>query len=106
MDVEELRRSQRRHRKARPERPTDIPLMSVSGSQDSDDDDEFYIANELKIKACSLEKVFHDLKCGICTRKCDRVLSANIFTHTLHMQSHCGLLSYCKLAIRLSSQLI
>ena len=40
MDVEELRRSQRRHRKARPERPTDIPLMSVSGSQDSDDDDE------------------------------------------------------------------
>lgn len=40
MDVEELRRSQRRHRKARPERPTDIPLVSVSGSQDSDDDDE------------------------------------------------------------------
>ncbi|XP_069193391.1 mitogen-activated protein kinase-binding protein 1 isoform X4 [Procambarus clarkii] len=40
MDVEELRRSQRRHRKARPERPTDIPLLTVSGSQDSDDDDE------------------------------------------------------------------
>ncbi|XP_066973232.1 uncharacterized protein [Macrobrachium rosenbergii] len=40
MDVEELRRSQRRHRKARPERPTDIPLVSVSGSQDSDDDDD------------------------------------------------------------------
>ncbi|KAK7084633.1 mitogen-activated protein kinase binding protein 1 [Halocaridina rubra] len=40
MDVEELRRSQRRHRKARPERPTDIPLVSVSGSQDSDDDED------------------------------------------------------------------
>ncbi|RXG52605.1 Mitogen-activated protein kinase-binding protein 1 [Armadillidium vulgare] len=40
MDVEELRKSQRRHRKARPERPTDIPLASISGSQDSDDDEE------------------------------------------------------------------
>lgn len=40
MDVEELRRSVRRHRKTRPERPTDIPLVSVSGSQDSDDEDE------------------------------------------------------------------
>ena len=40
MDVEELRRSQRRHRKSRPERPTDIPLASISGSQDSDEDEE------------------------------------------------------------------
>lgn len=44
MDVEELRRSQRRLRKnQRPERLSDLPLVSpsgVSGSQDSDDDDE------------------------------------------------------------------
>ncbi|KAE8751323.1 hypothetical protein FOCC_FOCC001894 [Frankliniella occidentalis] len=44
MDVEELRRSQRRFRKnQRPERLSDLPLVSpsgVSGSQDSDDDDE------------------------------------------------------------------
>lgn len=40
MDVEELRRSQRRHRKFRPERPTDIPLASISASQESDDDED------------------------------------------------------------------
>ncbi|CAG2054812.1 unnamed protein product, partial [Timema podura] len=45
MDVEELRRSQRRCRKnQRPEKLTELPLISVSasvsGSQDSEDDDE------------------------------------------------------------------
>nr|CAD7427073.1 unnamed protein product [Timema monikensis] len=45
MDVEELRRSQRRLRKnQRPEKLTELPLISVSasvsGSQDSEDDDE------------------------------------------------------------------
>jgi hypothetical protein len=45
MDVEELRRSQRRLKKnQRPERLTDLPLVSVSasvsGSQESDEDDD------------------------------------------------------------------
>lgn len=45
MDVEELRRSQRRLKKnQRPERLTDLPLISVSasvsGSQESDEDDD------------------------------------------------------------------
>ncbi|XP_069702772.1 mitogen-activated protein kinase-binding protein 1-like isoform X3 [Periplaneta americana] len=45
MDVEELRRSQRRMKKnQRPERLTDLPLISVSasvsGSQESDEDDD------------------------------------------------------------------
>jgi hypothetical protein len=40
MDVEELRRSQRRHKKSRPERLTDLPSIAISGSQESDEDDE------------------------------------------------------------------
>jgi hypothetical protein len=45
MDVEELRRSQRRIKKNyRPEQLTDLPLISVSasvsGSQESDEDDD------------------------------------------------------------------